>query len=118
MVHGLKTLNLSKNDRNSIDLVYSTKLFKIFCVKESTVIRQCHFFSDCFPTSDRLDHKVFNFFNGIKLRSSSLQLLLFTWFENGELSRIEANYSSISSDNSWIIKFNLWNCFKLEALGS
>ena len=99
LVYGLEAINLSKSDRNTIDLVYSSIFFKIFSVKELTVIRQCQFFSDCFPTSYRLDNKVFNFFNGIKLHSSSLQLLLFTWFGNDELSRIEANYSLLSSDH-------------------
>ena len=61
MVHGLEALSLSKSDHNTIDFVYSSILFKTFSVKESTVIRQCQFFSDCFPTSSRLDNKVFNF---------------------------------------------------------
>jgi len=118
LVYGLEALDLSKSDRNTIDFVYSSIFFKIFGVKETTVIRQCQFYSDCFPTSYRLDRKVFNFLNGIKLHKNSLQLLLFTWFGSDELSRIEANYSLLSSDHSWIVNFKLWHCFKMETLDS
>ena len=62
LVYGLEALNLSKSDRNAIDFVFSSIFFKIFSVKEPTVIRQCQFFSYCFLTSYRLENKVFNLF--------------------------------------------------------
>jgi hypothetical protein len=99
LTYGFEALCFSEGDRNLMDFVYSSIFFKIFNVKENKTIQQCQFFSGCLPTSYRLDLKTFNFFNGIKTQSNSLQLLLFTWFGQDELFKLSNKYSLLPDDS-------------------
>ena len=74
------------------------------------------FFSGCLPTSYGLDLKTFNFFNGIKVQSNSLQLILFTWFGQDELFKLSNKYSLMPGDSIFVLKRKLFNKMELEML--
>src|SRR5271154_3494804 len=60
LMYGLEAMPLSKSEKNTIDFTYSTTFFKIFKVKEKSVLNLCQFYSRCLPPRYNIDIRQLN----------------------------------------------------------
>ena len=61
LLYGLEALNLTISLRNTIDFVYNSVFVKLFNTKDSSVIKQCQYYTENFPATCILDMKKLSF---------------------------------------------------------
>ena len=114
MLYGLEAMPLSKSERNSIDFTYSTTFFKIFNIKEKSILKLCQFYSRYLRPSNRLDIRQLNFLNTVQSLKDSLPLYLFRLVGVEELTDLQLKYSVTAYDSRAVIYAKIWSGFESE----